>query len=196
MQSLCINMNLSINEQLQLKDITIEDQQPLMALMQSIYPPVYEHLWKENSDWYLDKIYGVANLTKELEETDSTYCFVIYKQQTVGILRALFKKNLPGLDSPKAAQLQKLYLLPLHIVHKCQPFYFSLITFITFNSILAMIIINPMQHFAEYLAYFTVCISLYLLTNTARYSFIFITANQYIKELVDGKQNSPTISRS
>lgn len=67
---------IQISDALHLESITLEDQPALFKVMQRIYPPAYAHFWEDQGHWYLDKIYGLDNLTKELQEEGSYYYFV------------------------------------------------------------------------------------------------------------------------
>lgn len=74
---------IPISDQLQLYLVSLEDQPTLFELMQRVYTPAYSHFWQDQGDWYLNKIYSLENLTKELQEKGSYYYFVGFREPTL-----------------------------------------------------------------------------------------------------------------
>ena len=57
---------IPISENIQLSEITINDQKKLMDLACKIYPPEYLHLWDNNDcGWYLNRFYGFKNFSRD-----------------------------------------------------------------------------------------------------------------------------------
>jgi diamine N-acetyltransferase len=104
--------NLVLSDDLSLTPITLEDQKDLKELMSRIYPPVYDYLWTDNSEWYLNHYYNSQNLSKELAVENSLYCFVIYKNEPIGIIRVLDEEEFPDNPDSKASKLHRIYLDP------------------------------------------------------------------------------------
>jgi len=101
----------SITEDIQLRDVTYNDQPKLMELVTRVYTPVYKHLWKnEDSNWYLNRFYNKENLAKELDDVSSEYYFVIYKSRDVGILRIDYNRPLLGYKKESNVYLHRIYL--------------------------------------------------------------------------------------
>jgi len=103
------NNYLKISNQLNLFKIRLKDQPKLISLMQEIYPPVYRHMWQDEGDYYLKTVYGLENLASELSE-NALYCFIIYKEETCGILRVIDNERMPDIKNISASKLQRIYL--------------------------------------------------------------------------------------
>tara|TARA_R110002050_G_scaffold56512_3_gene127160 strand:- start:123228 stop:123767 length:540 start_codon:yes stop_codon:yes gene_type:complete len=103
---------LKISEDIALISINLRDHTKLYDLMCSIYPPVYEHLWPDKGEWYLNTLYSKKNLALELNNADSRYYFVSYANDIVGILRVLLNEDLIGIDNCNTFKLQRIYLDP------------------------------------------------------------------------------------
>ncbi len=102
---------ISISDNIKLQDIKIEDQSKLIALIELIYPPAYEHLWlNKDCSFYLNRFYSLENLELELSNPNAAYYFVNYKSNIVGIFRFIY--NQPFIDFPKkkSAYLNRIYL--------------------------------------------------------------------------------------
>lgn len=67
---------IQISDVLVLDPISLKDQPALFELMQRIYPPAYAHFWEDQGNWYLNKMYSLENLAKDLQEKGSYYYFV------------------------------------------------------------------------------------------------------------------------
>lgn len=99
-----------INEKLYLESIQISDQNKLLNLMMEIYPPVYRHLWIDHGKYFLQGLYSEANTKLELENPNSHYYFVNYKEQAVGILRIIENELVPELMNEPLVKLHRIYL--------------------------------------------------------------------------------------
>jgi ribosomal protein S18 acetylase RimI-like enzyme len=101
-----------VSDTITLTGIKISDQEKLFALMLKIYLPEYRHLWFDDGFWYMNKIYSHANLDKELANPNSSYYFVQYQSETIGILKLI--ENVPLIEfiDKKAAKLDRIYLDP------------------------------------------------------------------------------------
>ena len=67
---------IQISDALVLEPISLEDQSVLFELMQRVYTPAYAHFWEDQGNWYLNKMYSLENLKKDLQENGSYYYFV------------------------------------------------------------------------------------------------------------------------
>lgn len=103
---------IAVAKDLHLAPIAIADHEKLSGLMFRIYPPVYQHLWKDGGAWYVGHLYAKNNLEKELGDPNSRYYFIHYRGTTVGVLRVLVHAPLPGTENANATQLQRIYLDP------------------------------------------------------------------------------------
>ena len=99
-----------ITPTISLQPLTLANHAELMALMQEIYPPAYEHLWEDGGTWYLHNQYALENLTQELAEPHAHYFFVVMNETPVGILRYVEKTTWPGNDLKDSVKLHRIYL--------------------------------------------------------------------------------------
>lgn len=101
---------ITISTEIQLAAINLEDQPALYQLMKRIYPPAYEHLWKDDGSWYIDQTFNQQILENELAESNAAYYFVVYQNCQAGILRIVW--DAPFVDFPQhsAFKLHRLYL--------------------------------------------------------------------------------------
>lgn len=102
---------IRVSDNIQLQDITINDQEKLMDLAWKIYPIEYNYLWKnKDCNWYLNKCYGIENFNNELLEDDANYCFVIYNSKIEGLIRFVYNKPLNGISNKQATYLHRIYI--------------------------------------------------------------------------------------
>ena len=102
---------ISISKDIKLKEIKIEDQAKLMALVAKIYPPAYKHLWiNEDCNFYLNNFYSLNNLKLELADPNALYYFVFYNSKLVGILRFIFNTVFEEKPNLKSTHLNRIYL--------------------------------------------------------------------------------------
>jgi GNAT superfamily N-acetyltransferase len=80
--------------------------------MTEVYPPAYDYLWNDGGAWYLDFVYGRANVLKELATANSPYFFILFEQEKVGVLRIQHGEVFPTLADKAASKLHRLYLHP------------------------------------------------------------------------------------
>jgi len=80
-------MNISLSEKLTLVPITIDKFDELNTLMHRIYPPAYKYLWHDDGSWYLDQLYNIDNVKKDIEEPDGDFYLVQYEAKYQGILK-------------------------------------------------------------------------------------------------------------
>ena len=79
--------------------------------MSEIYPAEYNQFWLDGSSWYINSQYSKENLQKELSEENQRYYFVVYKEESIGIIRLLFDTAMKNLHHKKAVKLHRIYLL-------------------------------------------------------------------------------------
>jgi GNAT superfamily N-acetyltransferase len=101
---------ISITKDIQLRSILIEDQKELFDLMKRIYPPSYKHYWKDQGNWYINDLYTVKNVEKELSEKDTEYYFVLFQQQIIGIFRIVYHVDPYNEKDKSFVKLHRLYL--------------------------------------------------------------------------------------
>ncbi|WP_452596828.1 GNAT family N-acetyltransferase [Pontimicrobium sp. MEBiC01747] len=100
-----------LSNNLQLTPVTISSQSKLYKLMETIYPPVYKHLWvNEDCSFYINLFYSKKPLEKELLEPDSHYYFVEYNNETVGIIRIRHNQTSPNSFSRLSTYINRIYL--------------------------------------------------------------------------------------
>lgn len=98
-----------VTDEIILKPISANDISKLQQLMFSIYPPIYAHLWKDGGQNYLRKIYSKSNIQQELQNQQSKYFFILFNEQTVGILKYILDKSYRT-DKSKMMKLHRIYL--------------------------------------------------------------------------------------
>ena len=103
---------IHVNSHITLTPIKIADQEILYNLMKRVYPSAYAHFWKDDCSWYLNQIYSKKNLAIELLEENTTYYFVQYYDEKVGILKLVKDCKYPPLASEKGFKIHRIYLNP------------------------------------------------------------------------------------
>ncbi len=104
-------MQVILSNKIRLQPVTLNDQEKLFSLMHSIYPPVYKHLWiNEDCSFYLNLFYDKIPLQKELSEKDVDYHFVIYNEETVGIIRVQYNQASTDGTNQKSTYINRIYL--------------------------------------------------------------------------------------
>ena len=103
---------IEITPQLSLHPISPADEQRLYAFMQRIYPPVYQHFWQDQGQWYLNHIYGPEAFARDMAAENAYFDFVKWEDQLIGIFRWLEDEPLIDLPDRKATKLQRIYLAP------------------------------------------------------------------------------------
>lgn len=87
--------------------------------MQRIYTAAYSHYWQDQGAWYVNTVYGLANLAQELEEDRSQYYFIIHHQdqppleQVVGVFKIIHDYPYPPKPTYKAFKVHRIYLDPV-----------------------------------------------------------------------------------
>lgn len=75
----------------------------------------YTHLWQPGGlDWYMEHCFGIENLTAEFADANIEYLLATDQTdgQTIGFLKLVLQKPMPGGQSANALYLEKIYLLP------------------------------------------------------------------------------------
>mgnify|MGYP000513017261 CR=1 FL=1 len=101
---------ITISNELALQTIEIENQKELYALMKKIYPPAYSDYWQDKGNWYVNDLYTLKNVQKELSEEDAKYYFVILENQVIGIFRIVYHVNPYNEKDESFVKLHRLYL--------------------------------------------------------------------------------------
>ena len=108
---------ITISNQLQLQPITLEDQPVLFELMQRVYPPAYAHFWQDQGSWYLNSLYTLDNLKKELQEEGSYYYFVRFREsedsntyKNIGIFKIIENCTYPEQSNTLSFKVHRIYL--------------------------------------------------------------------------------------
>lgn len=101
---------ISISEELSLRNIKKEDSSILYALMQRIYPPAYLDYWKDGGKWYVNDLYNVDNIQKELSEENTDYFFVLLEGNIIGIMRLVYGLDINYEKDIDYVKLHRLYL--------------------------------------------------------------------------------------
>ncbi|WP_028891612.1 GNAT family N-acetyltransferase [Tenacibaculum sp. 47A_GOM-205m] len=101
---------IKISNYLQIKEIQVTDFKILGALMNDVYKDAYRDFWKDGGDWYVQSQFSKTNLEKELSEENTSYYFIQYKNEIVGVFRILWNKNLKGFEEKKSLKLHRIYL--------------------------------------------------------------------------------------
>lgn len=101
---------ITVTKDIQLTSITPKDCSELRLLMEAIYPPAYHQFWTDGGKWYVDGLYNNSNILKELNEKQTGYYFVLYKNEVVGILRVMWNLLNKKISTKRQAKLHRLYL--------------------------------------------------------------------------------------
>jgi len=108
---------IQISDTLILDPITLEDQPALFEIMQRIYPPAYAHFWEDQGNWYLNEMYSLENLTKDLQEHGSYYYFVRFcengnspEYKTIGIFKVIENCTYPEQPDRLGFKIHRIYL--------------------------------------------------------------------------------------
>lgn len=101
---------IKITKDIQLQKISLEDQSALYDLMKRIYPPAYQHYWKDGGHWYVNDLYTSDNVQKELNEKNTDYYFVLFQNQIIGIFRIVYHIDPYHLEDNRFVKLHRLYL--------------------------------------------------------------------------------------
>ena len=101
---------IRISNSIQLQEIQVEDFKILETLMDDVYKAAYKHFWKDEGNWYIQSQFSKSNLEKELSEDNTSYYFVLFNAEIVGIFRILWDKKLLRLENKKSLKLHRIYL--------------------------------------------------------------------------------------
>jgi diamine N-acetyltransferase len=103
---------LNPDSNLTLNAIQPEDQPVLYQLMDEVYRSGYRYIWEDQGDWYVNLIYNMHTLHKELKKSTSHYFFVELANRKIGILKYDFPFSPREIAIPNAMKLHRLYLHP------------------------------------------------------------------------------------
>jgi diamine N-acetyltransferase len=101
-----------LSDQLRLIRIQPEDQPTLFTLMDEVYRASYRYVWYDEGDWYVDLIYRLETVLKELSRSRTHYFFVEWNGENIGILKYDFPFSPREIEIPNAMKLHRLYLHP------------------------------------------------------------------------------------
>ncbi len=99
-----------VSEEIRLKPIFLENHHELYTLMKRIYPPAYIDYWKDDGEWYVNDLYNIDNLKKELKEENTEYFFVFLKKTVIGIMRIVYGVDTNYQKDSSYIKLHRLYL--------------------------------------------------------------------------------------
>ncbi|MEL7222124.1 MAG: hypothetical protein AAGJ93_12450, partial [Bacteroidota bacterium] len=100
-----------LKKELVLRPVTTQNANSIHGLMMSCYPPVYQHLWQDQGQWYVDNTFKEKAVLQELQDREALYWIVEWQGETAGILRLVNKKVCPELSpDSKALKLHRIYL--------------------------------------------------------------------------------------
>ncbi len=99
-----------ISEKLILRNIEIQDSSVLRDLMQRIYAPAYLNYWKDNGEWYVNELYNIENIEKELGKDNADYFFVLYESRVIGIVRIVHGIDTNYRKDKTFVKLHRIYL--------------------------------------------------------------------------------------
>lgn len=99
-----------ITDSIALAPVLPENAKNLQELMSVVYPPPYQHLWKDNCSFYLNKFYSISNILSELAEPETAYYFVLLETKPIGNLRICYHSKLIDRPDAKASKLNRIYL--------------------------------------------------------------------------------------
>jgi GNAT superfamily N-acetyltransferase len=101
---------IKITKDIQLQSISLVDQSVLYNLMKRIYPPAYQHYWQDGGNWYVNDLYTLENVQKELNENNAHYYFVLFRNQIIGIFRIVYQVDPYNQKEESFVKLHRLYL--------------------------------------------------------------------------------------
>lgn len=100
-------------KELLLRPVTAQNATSINPLMLSCYPSVYQHLWEDQGEWYVDTTFSQEAVLKEIQEETAPYWIVEWKGEASGILRLITEQTCPDLSPDhKALKLHRIYLHP------------------------------------------------------------------------------------
>ena len=101
---------IQVSSHISLQPIKSTDCELLFSLMKEIYPPAYEHFWKDDGSWYVNSQYSKTAILKDLSEDKTEYYFVIFKNKIIGNFRIIWDEKLAGITVKKQVKLHRVYL--------------------------------------------------------------------------------------
>lgn len=84
----------------------------VLPLMTRCYPPVYAHMWQDESSWYLNNTYHREQVLCDAQRPDAPYYLVKWKEDYAGILWYKMHDQSPDFPETPAFKLQRIYLHP------------------------------------------------------------------------------------
>lgn len=103
---------VTLTNKLKLVPVEARDADQMLPLMRACYPPVYAHLWEDNAAWYLQETYNAQRVMEDLQRPASTYDWVEWDGEAVGILWLHLQEQSPDFRGESALKLQRIYLHP------------------------------------------------------------------------------------
>lgn len=102
--------NIHISDEVYLKPVTVKDHKRMFDLMKRIYPPAYEHFWNDDGSWYVNGLYNIDNISKELSEENTLYALVYYQDKIIGVFRLVYQLDTNYNTNKDYIKLHRLYL--------------------------------------------------------------------------------------
>lgn len=96
-----------------IKKAGLENLKELQEIGIESYLPHYQHLWQPGGiEWYMQHCFGDEVLQKELLDENIEYYIVADDEnQSIGILKLVLQKPMPGSDVENALYLEKVYFI-------------------------------------------------------------------------------------
>lgn len=94
-----------------IKPCTLADVSLLVEVGQKAYTDHYSHVWKNETDFYIQRSFSEAVFTEELAKENVAYYLLYYQQAPAGICKVNFNKGPDGTPDAHAMELEKIYIL-------------------------------------------------------------------------------------
>jgi ribosomal protein S18 acetylase RimI-like enzyme len=96
-----------------IKQMTLADLDVLHEFCCEVYSQNFFHHWNEDGlAQYIRKVFGINTLKAELPDKNLQYYMAFVNHKPAGFMKINLCSNLPGLDSEKGIELDKIYILP------------------------------------------------------------------------------------
>lgn len=84
---------------------------PLMAKTATkAYCDHYSHVWKDNTDFYVDRSFSEEAFVKDVQKMGVEYYLIYYDELPVGIIKVNLFKSPEGITDVSMLELEKMYI--------------------------------------------------------------------------------------